>query len=157
LTGILRTRKNISITLSDTFSKAKLEPLVFSGVPFSKSSIRTWSGKEIKLDIYIQPTGTEDDVEISTKGKVVVREIIRLPEFQHEPWSDGVLHGMIEANFLDVAPTRSDYIRNESFNEFVEAIIDLEQDLNEEINETKEEKDKEKRTRNFKKIKCSCF
>jgi len=152
LTGILRRRRDLKIILSDTINEVTLEPLAFSGIPFSKTSIYTESGKEIKLDIYIQSTGADDDIKVSTKGKVVVKEIIRLPEFQHSPWIDGITHGLIEANFLEVAPSRSDYLRNYSFNEFVNSLIKTEKALNEEIENAKEESDIEKRSSILKKL-----
>lgn len=152
LTGILRRRKNLNIMLSDKKNEVRLEPLAFSGLPFSMTSIITESGKEIKLDIYIQITGTDDDVKISTKGKVVIKEIIRLPEFQRSPWIDGIIHGLIEANFLEVTPTRSDYLRNDSFNEFVNALIKIEDILKHEIESVKEENDIKKRVEIIKKL-----
>lgn len=145
MTGILRKRRDLKIMLSDARKEIILEPLAFSGIPFSKTFIHTESGKEIKLDIYIQPTGSDDDIRISTKGKVVVKEIIRLPEFQHSPWIDGIMHGLIEADFLDVAPTRADYLRNYFFNEFVDSLVKSEDVLNQEIENAKEESDVEKR------------
>jgi len=152
LTGILRRRRDLKIMLSDTRSEITLEPLAFSGIPFSETSVSTESGKEIKLDIYIQPTGANDDIRISTKGKVVVKEIIRLPEFQHSPWIDGIMHGLIEANFLEVAPTRADYLRNNSFKEFINSLIQIEDALNQEIENAKEENDVEKRAGILKKL-----
>ncbi|MGC8758176.1 MAG: ATP-binding protein [Caldisericaceae bacterium] len=152
LSGILRRRRDLKITLSDTVSEVVLEPLAFSGIPFSKTSLSTKSGKLVKLDIYIQPTGANDDVRISTKGKVVVKEIIRLPEFQHSPWVEGILHGLIEANFLEVAPTRADYLRNTLFNEFVDSLTEIEDALNQEIENAKEESDAEKREELIKRL-----
>lgn len=157
LTGILRRRPHLKITIFDNKTKIMLKPLAFAGIPFPKTSIFTKSGKEIGLDIFILPAGTEDDVRISTKGKAVVKEIIRLPEFQHSPWIDGVMHGVIEANFLDVAPTRSDYLRNNSFNEFTEALAQIEDDLKAEIKVAKEENDIEKRTEILKKLNNAVF
>jgi hypothetical protein len=152
LTGILRKRHHLKITILDNKTKILLKPLAFTGIAFPKTSLFTKSGKEIGLDIFILPEGTEDDIRISTKGKVVVKEIIRLPEFQHSPWADGVMHGNIEANFLDVAPTRSDYVRNSSFHEFLEALTEIEHDLKAKIEAAKKENDVEKRTEILKKL-----
>ena len=52
MTGILRKRRDLKIMLSDARKEIILEPLAFSGIPFSKTFIHTESGKEIKLDIY---------------------------------------------------------------------------------------------------------
>ncbi len=152
LTGILRRNPKLKIVIRDNKSEFLLKPLAFTGIPFSKNSIHTTSGKEVRLNIFILPTGTADDIKLSTKGKVVVKEIIRLPEFQHSPWIDGILHGIIEADFLDVAPTRSDYLRNNLFNEFVSSLTQMEEKLKEEIELAKKENNIEKRTEVLKKL-----
>ena len=77
LSGILRRQQNLRIYISDTKNTSKLEPLAFSGIPFSINTIETDSGKNIKLDIYIQATGSDDNIRVSTKGKVVIKEISR--------------------------------------------------------------------------------
>ncbi|GEM_PF-2221558 len=152
LSELLRKRKDVKIILQDNKHYVEVKPLSFSGIPFSKNFVRTVDGKEIGINIYIQSSGTKDDVRIATKGKVVVKEIIRLPEFQHSPWIDGVLHGVIDADFLEVAPTRGDYIRDENFVKFVYAIKNIEHLLLEEIQKVINESNSQKRIDMVKKL-----
>jgi len=138
LSALLRTRKDIKIILEDNKNIINIEPLMYSGIPFSKNFIYTKNNYLININIYIQPTGTFERISIITKGKEVVKEIIKLPEFQRSPWVDGFIHGFIEADFLNITPTRDNYIRDDKFYEFVEAVKSLEKNLLDEIINAKE-------------------
>ncbi len=135
---ILRTRKKIKIILKDRKTEVMVKPYPFSGIPFSKNFIYTKNSNLINLNIYIQPSGTNENLSISTKGKVVVKDIIRLAEFQYSPWSDGILHGIIEADFLKITPARDNYIRDSNFYSFCEALKSIEAQLKEEIKKVKD-------------------
>jgi len=149
---ILRSRDDIKIYVLDDQNEILIEPLYFSGVEFSKKQIITKSGETISFDIFIQPSGTSDIVSISTKGRVVVKEIITLAEFQKSPWTDDIMHGFINADFLKLTPSRDNYIKDEKYYEFVEALYSIESLLVEEIEKAKENLMSQKREDLIKKL-----
>lgn len=157
LGSLLRTRKDIKISIDDGKREQIVEPLIFSGIPFTKNFVYTKNNNLININIYIQPTGTSETVSIITKGRVVVKEIIKLPEFQRKPWYDGFIYGFIEADFLNITPTRDNYVRDDKFYEFVDTILSLEQNLINEIESAKEKLMTKKREEMLYKLKEAIF
>lgn len=121
-------------------------PLEGTPFPMSRLPIGRFGEAEMSLSVVASGIGLGDGVALTSKGRTVVKEIIRLPEFQHAPWTDGVLHGSIEASFLTVAPTRSNYVRDESFGELVHALLLLEEPLTMEIQKAREKRSLEQQS-----------
>ncbi|RIE16721.1 ATP-binding protein [Candidatus Cryosericum septentrionale] len=113
----------------------RVTPPPIEGTPFSITSLDVPGFGVATVSLSIIASGIEsgDGVSVTSKGRGVVKEIIRLPEFQHAPWTEGVLHGSIEASFLTVAPTRSNYMRDEAFEAFAHAVASVETQLAAEV------------------------
>ncbi|WP_165849092.1 ATP-binding protein [Candidatus Cryosericum septentrionale] len=117
----------------------RVVPPPLAGTPFSLMAVPIGEYGRVDLSLSIVASGVSagDGVAVSSKGRVVVKEIIRIPEFQHSPWTDGVLHGSVEAPFLTVAPTRGMYIRNDGFEAFVRGILSIESRLSQEVEQAR--------------------
>jgi hypothetical protein len=121
-------------------------PLEGTLFPIPRLQIGEFGEAEVSLSVVASGIGLGDGVALTSKGRTVVKEIIRLPEFQHAPWTDGVLHGSIEAPFLTVAPTRSNYARDAAFEELVHAVLSLEERLTSEIEKAREKRSLEQQS-----------
>ena len=115
-------------------------PLEGTPVPMIQLQIGDFGQASVSLFVVASGIGPGDAVAMTSKGRTVVKEIIRLPEFQHAPWTEGVLHGAVEAPFLTVAPTRSIYVRDGAFNALVPALLSLEENLVSEIEKAREKR-----------------
>lgn len=117
----------------------RVTPPPVEGTPFSVTNLDVPGCGMATVSLSIVASGIEsgDGVSLTSRGRGVVKEIIRLPEFQHAPWTEGVLHGSIEASFLTVAPTRSNYMRDEAFEAFAHAIASVETQLAAEVEDAR--------------------
>lgn len=121
-------------------------PLEGTPVPIVQLQIGDFGQASVSLYIVASGIGLGDGVAMTSKGRTVIKEIIRLPEFQHAPWTEGVLHGAVEAPFLTVAPTRSNYVRDGAFDALVPALLSLEEYLTSEIEKAREKRASEQQS-----------
>lgn len=115
-------------------------PLEGTPVPMVQLQIGDFGQASVSLYIVASGIGLGDGVAMTSKGRTVIKEIIRLPEFQRAPWTEGVLHGTVEAPFLTVAPTRSNYVRDRAFDALVPVLLSLEDYLTSEIEKAREKR-----------------
>lgn len=127
-------------------------PLEGTPVPIAPLQIGDFGQANISLYIVASGISLGDGVAMTSKRRTVVREIIRLPEFQHAPWTEGVVHGTVEAPFLTVAPTRSNYVRDAAFDALVSALLALEKDLVLEIEKAREKRSAEQQSDALRKL-----
>jgi hypothetical protein len=126
----------------------RITPPPLEGTPVPPIHLQVGDFGQANVSLYIVASGIGlgDGVAMTTKGRTVVKEIIRLPEFQHAPWTDGVLHGAVEAPFLTVAPTRSYYVRDKAFDALIPALLSLDDTLKSEIEKAREKRASEQQS-----------
>ena len=105
-----------------------VSPETYKGEPFYITAVRT-KYDDIRLSLYILPTGKSYSVGIYCKNKKVLN-ITDLPEFACEPWALGKVQGEITADFLTPDTTRVGFIRDRKhFPAWVSAVKSIEKQL----------------------------
>jgi 1,2-phenylacetyl-CoA epoxidase PaaB subunit len=121
-----------SLVIVEGKETTSVRPEAYKGEPFYMTSVRTNYG-DIRLSLYIQPTGKPYSIGIYCKNKKVLN-ITDLPEFACEPWTLGKVQGEITADFLKPDTTRVGFIRDRKhFPAWVNAIKSIEKQLAAEI------------------------
>jgi hypothetical protein len=78
---------------------------------------------EIYLELYVTEPGPEARVGLYRSGTRVLENLVDLSAFQHSPWTDGCLEGIVDAPILNLTPgTRSGIIHDELFAGFCRAM-----------------------------------
>jgi len=108
---------------------------------------------DVFVELYFaNPGGGQNEdagVAVCKDGTRVLKSITELDPFQHPPWSDGRLEGVIDFAALELAPgTRSGIVPNERLSEFTRAVSTLETALKEAIDQ-REKAESDKASRNI--------
>ena len=87
---------------------------------------------DVHVELYMRCESSQPDAAIALckDGTRVLRDICELLPFQHAPWNDGRLEGLLDFDPLLLAPgTRSGIIADEAFDAFVAAATLLEPEI----------------------------
>ena len=87
---------------------------------------------DVQVEIYVRADGEAGDggVGLCKDGTRVLREIAELLPFQHPPWTDRRLEGLVDFEPLTLAPgTRSGVVPDAAFESLVAAAAAIEADL----------------------------
>jgi len=131
-----------------------VRPEAYKGELFYISTVRTNYG-DIRLSLYIQPTGKPYSIGIYCKNKKVLN-ITDLPEFACEPWTIGKVQGEITADFLKPDTTRVGFIRDRKhFPAWVNAVKSIEKQLATEIERSSKSYNAVQNRKLYKKLKLA--
>ena len=93
---------------------------------------------EIYLELYLNESGTENEVGLYRSGTRILKSLSQLDTFQCSPWNEGFLQGIVDAPFLHLTPTtRTGVIQDELFTSFVQSLSPVTDRLKEIIDEQK--------------------
>ena len=84
------------------------------------------------VELYFRDGAGEGDggVAVCKDGTRVLKDITELEQFQHSPWSDGRLEGVLDFAALTLAPgTRQGIVPDEKLTEFIQAVEMLEVEI----------------------------
>ena len=87
---------------------------------------------DVQVELYVRGEGSSPDAGIALckDGTRVLREIAELLPFQHAPWTDTRLEGLVDFEPLTLAPgTRNGVVVNEALDALVEMAAVIERDL----------------------------
>jgi hypothetical protein len=87
---------------------------------------------DVHVELYMRCESSQPDAAIALckDGTRVLRDVCELLPFQHAPWNDGRLEGLLDFDPLLLAPgTRSGIIADEAFDAFVAAATLLEPEI----------------------------
>lgn len=87
---------------------------------------------DVHVELYMRCESSQPDAAIALckDGTRVLRDVCELLPFQHAPWNDGRLEGLLDFDPLLLAPgTRSGIIADEAFDAFVAAAAALEPEI----------------------------
>jgi hypothetical protein len=87
---------------------------------------------DVHVELYMRCESSQPDAAIALckDGTRVLRDVCELLPFQHAPWNDGRLEGLLDFDPLLLAPgTRSGIIADEAFDAFVAAATALEPEI----------------------------
>ena len=78
---------------------------------------------EIYLELYLSEPKHEPRVGLYRSGTRVLESLTELEAFEHPPWTDRCLEGIVNAPFLNLTPgTRTGIVRDQAFSEFCTAM-----------------------------------
>ena len=87
---------------------------------------------DVHVELYMRCESSQADAAIALckDGTRVLRDVCELLPFQHAPWIDGRLEGLLDFDPLTLAPgTRSGIVADEAFDAFVAAATALEPEI----------------------------
>jgi len=87
---------------------------------------------DVQVELYLRCESSQPDAAISLckDGTRVLRDVAELLPFQHAPWNDGRLEGLLDFEPLTLAPgTRSGIVADEAFDALIAAATALETDI----------------------------
>ncbi|MDA3933303.1 MAG: ATP-binding protein [Gammaproteobacteria bacterium] len=122
----------INLRVIDRVSRKefKVEPRKFTGRALQQLPVPRCLFGDIYEELYLSEPDSENTVSLFRNGTRVIENLTELPAFQHSPWDDGVLQGIIDADFLNLTPaSRTGVLHDERFAAFVEALEPLETHL----------------------------
>lgn len=105
------TSGGVRITVVEGRKSLHVQPENYKGVPFYVNEIRTPYG-DIKINLFINPTGRTEAVAVYHKGNLVLNSIAELDEFQEEPWTSGKVTGEVTNDFNKANTGRSGFLRH---------------------------------------------
>ena len=124
----------VRIRITDRVSRKNLVvvPREFDGDPLDVPSRLTTPHGHLTVEIYPRPGGGGHDggIAVCKDGTRVLRNLTDVDAFQHAPWDDGRLEGVVDYPALNLAPgTRSGIVPDEYLQAFITAVTALEQPL----------------------------
>ena len=87
---------------------------------------------DVHVELYMRCESSQDDAAIALckDGTRVLRDVCELLPFQHAPWNDGRLEGLLDFDPLTLAPgTRSGIVADDAFDAFVAAAAAIEPEI----------------------------
>ena len=108
----------VRIRIKDRRARAELEvvPREFTGRPLRGIEPIEVPEGVVDAEIYLNEPSAENCVALFRRGTRVVPDICRLPGLDREPWTSGLLQGLIEVPFLQLTPgTRDGVVLDASF------------------------------------------
>ena len=126
----------VRIRIKDRRARAELEvvPRQFTGRPLrGLEPIRAAEGT-IEAEIYLNEPSVDNCVALFRHGTRVVPDISRLPGLDREPWTSGLLQGLVKAPFLQLTPgTRDGVVLDASFEALRKGLRQIEPAIIEQI------------------------
>ncbi len=108
----------------------KVEPRQFTGRLLHQLPEAKCDYGDIYLELYLAEPGTENRVGLYRAGTRVLENVLDFEAFQHTPWNEGYLQGIVEAPFLHLTPgTRSAIIRDDTFVDLCRSLEPVEEAL----------------------------
>ena len=129
---IRNTRAKVLVIDRVTHKQFAVEPREFSGEPISVVARPATAFGEIKVELYFSPDNdsAERGVAVCKDGTRVLRDIAELEQFQHSPWTDGRVEGVLDFGAFSLSPgTRSGIVPDERFTAFCEAVHAIEPEI----------------------------
>ena len=126
----------VRIRIKDRRARAELEvvPREFTGRPLRGiEPIQTAEGT-VEAEIYLNEPSADNCVALFRNGTRVVPDIARLPGLDREPWTSGLLQGLVDAPFVQLTPgTRDGVVLDASFESLRNGLRQIEPAIIEQI------------------------
>ncbi len=113
-----------------------MQPREFSGRLIHQLPVPQAPLGEIYLELYLTEPKHEPRVGLYRSGTRVLECLTELEAFEHPPWTDRCLEGIVNAPFLNLTPgTRTGIVRDQAFSEFCAAMEPVAETLKELVEE----------------------
>ncbi len=122
----------VNLKVIDRISRKefKVEPRQFTGRALQQLPVPSCAFGEVHAELYLSEPDSSNTVSLFRNGTRVIEHLTELPAFQHSPWNEGVLQGIIDASFLNLTPaSRTGILHDDRFAAFVEALQPLQTHL----------------------------
>ena len=126
----------VRIRIKDRRARNELEvvPREFTGRPLQGIEPIQASEGTVEAEIYLNEPSADNCVALFRHGTRVVPDISRLPGLDREPWTSGLLQGLVEAPFVQLTPgTRDGVVLDASFESLRNALRQIEPAIVEQI------------------------
>ena len=126
----------VRIRIKDRRARAELEvvPREFTGRPLRGIEPIQAAEGTVEAEIYLNEPGADNCVALFRNGTRVVPDIARLPGLDREPWTSGLLQGLVEAPFVQLTPgTRDGVVLDASFESLRNGLRQIEPAIIEQI------------------------
>jgi hypothetical protein len=142
----------VCITVEDRVGATKtlhVKPRDYGGERIrSLDKVATPMGN-LRFRLFIAQQGDQGRVSIYRKHTRIIDDVTEIPEFDHGPWNNDMLEGMIESRFINVPPgTRRGIIPDKRFRELLDAARSVENEIRTAL-EAAEEKRERKLSRDI--------
>lgn len=140
-------QSKVKIFVEDQVSRKieiEVKPREYKGDRISSiSKVKTPPGN-INFKLYVAQQGEEGKVSVYRRGTKIIDDITEIQEFNHDPWNNPLLEGMIDNRFINVPPgTRKGIVPDERFAEFIRAVKSQERQINEILDKTLHQREQE--------------
>ncbi|HEY2252099.1 MAG TPA: hypothetical protein VGH74_13595, partial [Planctomycetaceae bacterium] len=115
-----------------THKQFAVEPQEFSGEPLTIATRPATPFGDVKVELYFSPESESGEraVAVCKDGTRVLRDIAELEQFQHSPWTDGRVEGVLDFGAFSLSPgTRSGIVPDERLTAFCEAVQAIEPEI----------------------------
>jgi hypothetical protein len=124
----------VKIEVVDRVSRSEqlVTPREFDGERLELPRLCKTSLGDVHVELYLRCESSQPDAGIALckDGTRVLKDVCELLPFQHAPWNDGRLEGLLDFDPLTLAPgTRSGVVADAAFDAFVEAAVALEPEI----------------------------
>ncbi len=129
---IRNTGAKVSVLDRVTHKQFAVEPREFSGDLLAIAARPRTPFGDVAVELYFSPESEsgERGVAVCKDGTRVLRDIAELEQFQHSPWTDGRLEGVLDFGAFSLSPgTRSGIVPDERLTAFCEAVQAIEPEI----------------------------
>lgn len=131
-------RNNVHIRVVDRVARKEMtvEPRQFSGRLLHHLPAADSDYGRVYVELYLNEPDGANQVGLYRHGTRVLEDVTELAAFQHPPWTEGMLQGILEAPFLNLTPaTRTGLLHDERLSALAEALSPLETALQRQLEE----------------------
>lgn len=108
----------------------KVEPRQFTGRLLHQLPDAKCDHGDVYLELYIAEPETDNHVGLYRSGTRILENVLAFEAFQHTPWNEGYLQGIVDAPFLHLTPgTRSAIIHDDTFVDLCRSLEPVEESL----------------------------
>ena len=113
-----------------------VQPREFSGQLIHRLPTPRTKHGEVYLELYLSEPKQAPRVALYRSGTRVLESLTTLEAFEHPPWTEGCLEGIVDAPFLNLTPgTRLGVVQDQIYSDFCSAMTPAEEALSRHIAE----------------------
>ena len=115
-----------------------VEPRAFTGQLLHQLPVPGTPHGEVYLELYLNASDGDNQVGLYRAGTRILPSLAQIDAFQHSPWTDGFLEGIVDVPFLQLTPTtRTGVVHDAALESFINAMTPIEAALQVIIDEQK--------------------
>ena len=130
---------NIKVIDRQTRKEFLVEPRAYVGQLLHQLPMPGTPHGDIYLELYLNASDSSNQVGLYRGGTRILASLTEIDAFQHAPWTELVLQGMVDVPFLQLTPaTRTGVVHDAALESFIAAMAPVEEKLQAIIDEQKQ-------------------